>query len=104
MKAAAQLALAGKNPSRGELEAVGITGAEEAQECQRFLKERGLLDSTYTQARWHPRLEPAKLAKWVEGTVIDVNRRGGEAVFRKAAQQAQPKVEVIDADYEIKAE
>lgn len=104
MKAAAQLALAGKQPSRGEFEAVGITGAEEAQECQRFLKDRGLLDPAFAQYRWHPRLDPTKLAKWVEGTVSDVSRRGGEAVFRKAAQQAQPKVEVIDADYEIKAE
>lgn len=86
LKAAADLALAGKQPSRGEFEDAGITAAEEAQECQQFLKERGLLDSTYSQARWHPRFDATKFAKWVAGAIGDVNRRGGEGIWRRAAQ------------------
>lgn len=99
LKVAADLALAGKAPSRGEFEKAGLKSAEEIQEGQLFLKERGLLDPDFSQYRWHPRINAPKLSKWIGGTIDTVQQRGGEALYRQAARAAKPKpdaVEIID--------
>lgn len=97
LKIAAEIALAGKQPARSEFEVLGISAAEEASECHQFLKDRGLLDPNFTQYRWHPRLDPVKLSKWVKGTERTIAQRGGEAIYRRAAQiTTKPAVDHID--------
>jgi len=101
LEIAGRIAENGKQPSRAVFEAYGIKAAVEAQACQLFLKDRGLLDPAFDQYRWHPRLDAAKLSKWITGTIADVNRRGGEAVYREAARKALGLPEPANAASEL---
>lgn len=86
LREAVRIAEDGRPPTRKSFQAYGIKANEEIGECQKFLQDCGIMDANSGWGAWADGLDVNKLGRWVAFVIDSIERNGGEAAYRKAAQ------------------
>jgi len=86
LKAAVAIAEAGRQPTRSAFAKAGITANEETGDCQKFLRECGLMDTNSDWGKWNERLNVRNFSRWIALLSERIERGGGEELYRKAAR------------------